>query len=76
MDEFDLFNLVYIQNDKQYLQAYSIHQTTMHTLFQSPINDNILKKNDSNKNRTMKLLNYTAKNYTDMKHGSTKSSST
>ena len=44
-DEFDLFNLVYIQNDQQYLQASSIHQTIMYTLFQTPINDNILKKN-------------------------------
>ena len=50
----------------------------MYTLFQSPINDNILQKNqhDLNKNRTVQLLNYTAKNYTDIKHGSTKSSLT
>ena len=78
MEEFDLFDLVYIQNNQQYLQASSIHQTTMYKLFQSPINNNILKKNqhDLNKNRAVKLLNYSAKNYTDIKHGSTKSSST
>ena len=49
----------------------------MYTLFQTPINDNIIKKNqhNSNKNRKVKLLNDSAKNYTDIKHGSTKSSS-
>ena len=29
MDEFDLFNLVHIQNNQQYFQASSIHETTM-----------------------------------------------
>ena len=77
-DKFDLFNLVYIQNNQQYLEASSIHQTIMYTLFQTPINDSILKKNqhNSNKNRTVQLLNYSAKNYTNIKHGSTKLSST
>ena len=77
-DEFDLFNLVYIQNDQQYLQASSLHETIMYTLFQTSINDNILNKNqhNSNKNRTVKLLNYSAKNYIDIKYGSTNSTST
>ena len=77
-DEFDLFNLVYIQNNQQYLEASSTHQTIMYTLFQTPINYNILKKNqhNSNNNKTVKLLNYSAKNYIYIKYGSTNSTST
>ena len=78
MNEFDLFHLVHIQNDQQYIQTSSIHQTTMHTLFRSLTNNIIMKKNqhNSNKNRIVKLLNYSAKSYTDIKHGLTKSSTT
>ena len=78
MDKFNLFNLVQMQNNQQYLEASSIHETTMYTLYNSPINNNIIKKNhhDSNKNRTVKLINYSAKNYTDIKHGLTKLSTT
>ena len=78
MDEFYLFKLVHIQNDQQYLESSSIHETTMYTLFQTPINNNVMRKNEhnSNKNRTVQLLNYSTINYTDIKHGSIKSSST
>ena len=43
----------------------------------SPINKNITKKDqhNSNKNRTVQLLNYSAKNISDIKHGLTKLSS-
>ena len=41
MDKFDLFNLVRIKNNHQYLKSYSIQETTMYTLYDSLINDNI-----------------------------------
>ena len=31
MKEFDLFNLEHMQNDQQYLEASSIHETIMYT---------------------------------------------
>ena len=76
MDKFDLFNLIYQQENQQYLDIISIHETTMYTLCHSPINNNILEKNqhDSIKNRIVKYVYYSANNCTDIKHGLTKSS--
>ena len=74
MNKFDLFDLVNIQNNQPYLKSSSILETIMYTLFDTPINNDILKKNtnESNKKKTVQLINYSAKNYTDIKHGSTK----
>ena len=74
MDKFDSFNLVFIQNTQQFLKLSSINETTMYTLHNSPINNNKLKKNqhELNKNRTVQSINYSAKNYTDIKNRSTK----
>ena len=72
MDEFDLFKLVLMPDNQQHLKAISIHVTAMYTLYNSQINDNILKKNhhDLIKKRTAKLINYSAKYNMDIKHGS------
>ena len=78
MDEFDLFDLVYMQENQSFLKSSIIHETTMYTLYGTPINNGILQKNtnDSNKKRTVQLINYSAKKYTDIKHGLIKLTST
>ena len=55
--------LVYIQSTQQFLNSSTIHETTMHTLYNSAINNNIFEKDqhDSNKNRAVNLINSSAK---------------
>ena len=68
MDDFDLM-LVHMQKHQLYFKIILIHSRSMYTWCNSPIHDNMLKKNqyDSIKKRTVKLLNYSAKNHTDIK---------
>ena len=56
MNKFDLFDLMYMQEKQAYLKLSSIHETTMYTLYNTPINNDILKKDqhESNKKRQCK----------------------
>ena len=47
MDKFDLFDLLHMEDNQQYVKASSIHGTIMYTLYNSPVNNNIFKKNPS-----------------------------
>ena len=52
MDEFDLFDLMYMQEKQAYLKSSTIHETTMYTLYNTPINNDILKKKRMNQTKT------------------------
>ena len=58
MDKFDLFDLVYMQDNQQFLNEYLLC-----TLIASPVNNNKMIKNQQNTiiTKTIKLLNHSAK---------------
>ena len=60
----DLFDLVHMLDNQQFLWERLLYQTTMYTLFASPVNNNIISKNQQNttKTKTIKLLSNSAKN--------------
>ena len=64
MDEFVLFDLVHMEDNQQFLKEHLLHQTTMYTLFASPVNNNIIIKNRQNtiNSKTIKSLIDSAKN--------------
>ena len=64
MDDCDLFDLVCMQDNQQFLKEHLLYQTTLYTLFASTVNNNIIIKNQQNSmnTKTIKLLNHSAKN--------------
>ena len=71
MVEFDLFDLVHMQDNWQHLKDHLLYQPILYTLYYSPVNNIIIDKNQqcTINTKTFKLLNDSAKN---ILHGSNK----
>ena len=74
MDEFDWFDFVHMEENKQFLKEHLLHETIFTISLNFLIDNNIIIKNQQNtiNNKTIKLLNHSAKNQFDIKHGSNK----
>ena len=64
MDKFDLFDLVRMQDNQQFLTEHLLYQATLYTLFASPVNNIIITNNQQStiNIKTIKLLNNSTKN--------------
>ena len=45
MDKLVLFSMVHMEGNQQFLKEHLLYQTTMYTLFASPVNNIIINSN-------------------------------